>query len=232
FTYHNDNSRTGANTQEYALTTANVTTSTFGKLFSCTVDAAIYAQPLWVANVSVSGVNHNVVYVATQHNSVYAFDADSSACANVSFDAQIANERPALLLSNDSSGKHIIISWASHCDNGQYHGWVMSYGAATLLQEAVFNVSPNGMLGGVWMSGSGPAADASGNIFFSTGNGSWTGTDAFGDSIVKLGPPSAGQFGALDYSTPTNQLDLNSVDRDLGSGGVLLLPNLSSGAHT
>jgi Putative Ig domain len=77
-TYHNNLSRNGANTQEYALTPATVTTSTFGKLFSCTVDGAIYAQPLWVPNLTIAGVKRNVVFVATQHDSVYAFDADSS----------------------------------------------------------------------------------------------------------------------------------------------------------
>jgi hypothetical protein len=79
-TYHNDLARDGANKQEYALTPSLVTTSTFGKLFSCPVDGAIYAQPLWVANLSFSGVNHNVVFVATQHDSLYAFDADTSPC--------------------------------------------------------------------------------------------------------------------------------------------------------
>ena len=77
-TYHNNLSRNGANTQEYALTPAAVNASTFGRLFSCTVDGAIYAQPLWVANLTVSSAKHNVVFVATQHDSVYAFDADSS----------------------------------------------------------------------------------------------------------------------------------------------------------
>jgi hypothetical protein len=76
-TYHNNNARNGANTQEYALTTSSVNTSTFGKLFSCTVDGAIYAQPLWVPNVMIGGVTHNVVFVATMGDSVYAFDADS-----------------------------------------------------------------------------------------------------------------------------------------------------------
>ncbi len=77
-TYHNDVSRDGANTQEYALTTSNVTTSTFGKLFSCTVDEAVYAQPLWVANRTVNAAIHNVVFVATQNDSLYAFDADNN----------------------------------------------------------------------------------------------------------------------------------------------------------
>ena len=81
YTYHNDLSRDGANSQEYALNTSNVNTTTFGKLASCTVDGAISAQPLWVANLTVNGAQHNVVFVATQNDSVYAFDADASACS-------------------------------------------------------------------------------------------------------------------------------------------------------
>jgi Putative Ig domain len=80
YTYHNDVARDGANTQEYALTAANVGTATFGKLFSCSVDGAVYAQPLWVANLSIAGVTHNVIFVATEHDSLYAFDADTSPC--------------------------------------------------------------------------------------------------------------------------------------------------------
>lgn len=79
YTYHNDINRDGANTQEYALTPANVQ-SHFGKLFSCPTDGAIYAQPLWVAGVTMNGAKHNVVYVATAHDSLYAFDADATPC--------------------------------------------------------------------------------------------------------------------------------------------------------
>jgi hypothetical protein len=82
-TWHNDLAHTGVNAQEYALTTATVTKATFGKLFSCPVDGAVYAQPLWVANLMVGGAPHNVVIVATQHDSVYAFDADDSSCQEV-----------------------------------------------------------------------------------------------------------------------------------------------------
>ncbi len=81
-TYHNDVSRDGVNSQEYALTPSNVT-STFGKLFSCPVDGAIYAQPLWVPNFTIGGVQHNVIFVATQHDSLYAFDADTSPCTTL-----------------------------------------------------------------------------------------------------------------------------------------------------
>ena len=322
FTYLNDNSRSGQNLKEYALTTANVRTASFGKVFSCSVDAAIYAQPLWVAGLSIGGAVHNVVYVATQHDTLYAFDADSSACTNVwgnpvsllpagetfvsssdvacgdlqpdigivgtpvidpasgtlyvvtktratngsglhqrlhaldihtgvekvapkeiaatvagtgggsagglvSFDPLLNNQRPALLLENG----HVIISWASHCDLGQYHGWVMSYNAATLTQEAVWNATPDGILGGIWISGGGPAADANGNIYVVTGNGDWDGNSNFGDSIVKLGPPAAGIFPVLDYFTPNDQATLEGNDTDLGSGGAMLLPDLSSGLH-
>ena len=77
-TYHNDLARDGANTQEYLLDTSNVTATTFGKLFSCTVDEAIYGQPLWVPNLTISSAKHNVILVATQNDSLYAFDADTN----------------------------------------------------------------------------------------------------------------------------------------------------------
>lgn len=83
FTYHNNLSRDGTNTKEFALTTTNVNAATFGKLFSCAVDGAVYAQPLWVANVTIGGVKHNVLIAATEHDSVYAFDADTSPCATL-----------------------------------------------------------------------------------------------------------------------------------------------------
>ena len=83
FTYHNDLSRDGANQSEYTLAPSNVNTTTFGKLFSCTVDGAVYAQPLWVANLSISGAKHNVVFVATQHDSLFAFDADANPCVKL-----------------------------------------------------------------------------------------------------------------------------------------------------
>lgn len=80
FTYHDDLARDGANEQEFALTPSNVNASDFGELFSCTVDGAIYAQPLWAANLQVDGAVRNVVFVATAHDSLYAFDADAGPC--------------------------------------------------------------------------------------------------------------------------------------------------------
>src|SRR5262249_7335148 len=77
-TYHNDNSRTGQNTQDGMLTPANVNNNQFGKLFSAPVNGDIYAQPLYVSALNIPGAGpHNVVFAATEEDSVFAFDADS-----------------------------------------------------------------------------------------------------------------------------------------------------------
>ncbi|HTQ53203.1 MAG TPA: chitobiase/beta-hexosaminidase C-terminal domain-containing protein [Bryobacteraceae bacterium] len=81
-TYHNDNSRSGLNSHEVVLTPANVTPDTFGLRFVQPVDGYLYAQPLYVPAVNIAGQSHNVVYVATEHDSVYAFDADNNTGAN------------------------------------------------------------------------------------------------------------------------------------------------------
>ena len=68
-TYHNDNSRTGQNVQEAILTPANVNSTQFGKLFSVAVDGYVFAQPLYLSQIQIAGGIHNVVYVATEHDS-------------------------------------------------------------------------------------------------------------------------------------------------------------------
>jgi len=102
YTYHNDNNRDGVNAHEYTLTTSNVATATFGKLFSCPVDGAVYAQPLWVANVTISSVKHNVLIAVTQHDTVYAFDADASPCQTL--------WTKSLLLTNETYGQSTDVS--------------------------------------------------------------------------------------------------------------------------
>ncbi len=319
-TYHNNISRGGANLQETLLYPANVNSGQFGKLFTVPVDGYVYAEPLYMANLAIAGGTHNVVYVATEHDSVYAIDADSgvvywqtsliasggrtlngqtdiaegcedtvpevgitgtpvidpatntlyvvaksvvgglavqylhaidlasaaekfgspvriqAAVAGAGYDSKFSivtfdplheNQRPALLLENG----HLIIGWGSHCDVDPWHGWIMSYSARTLTQEAAYNSTPNGSEGGIWMSGGGPAADASGNLYFSTGNGDWNGATDFGDSVVKLGPPANGAFPLLDYFTPFDQASLATGDVDVASGSPILLPPLPSGVQ-
>jgi hypothetical protein len=80
YTYHNDVARDGANSKEYALTPTNVATANFGKVASCAVDGAIYGQPLWVANVTSGGAKHNLVFVTTQHDTLFAFDGEANSC--------------------------------------------------------------------------------------------------------------------------------------------------------
>ena len=93
-TQHNDNFRTGANLSEYVLTVSNVNTGQFGKLFSRAVDGQIYAQPLYVNGLIISNKLRNVVYVATEHNSVYAFDADDPTASNALWQVNLGPSVP------------------------------------------------------------------------------------------------------------------------------------------
>jgi hypothetical protein len=128
---------------------------------------------------------------------------------------------------------HVIVSWASSCDVGPFHGWIMAYDARTLAQVAVFNTTPDGSEGGVWQGDAGLAADERGRIYAVTGNGTFdaatsTGRD-YGDTVLQLTLGTAG-FVVSDFFTPANQKLLEERDGDLGSGAPLLLPD-QSGAH-
>ena len=325
FTYHNDNARTGANLNETVLTTGNVNAARFGKLQSFDTDGASYASPLYAPAVAVPGQGvHNIVYVATERNSVYAFDADGlsqaplwhvsfinpsagittvspsdvgeccditpqigitgtpvidpasgtlyvvaktkeivgtstnfvqrlhaldiatgaekfggpaviqasvpgtgagSSGGQVPFSPLRENQRPALLLNNGI----VYIAFGSHGDQQPYHGWLLGYDAATLQQRFAYNATANGEGAGVWIAGSGPAADAAGNVFFVTGDGTFdanTGGTSFGDSYLKMSSLGA----ILDYFTPHNQSALDLSNADLGAGGIMLIPD-QPGAH-
>ena len=309
-----DNARTGSNPRETILTPRSVNATNFGKVATLRVDGDVYAQVLYLPSVTIPGNGtHAVVFVATEHNSVYAFDAAApgtplwradlstasgatplsardvacpfirpevgitptpvidtttgtiyvlartkekgtyvqrlhaldtrtgaprhapveirasvrgtgagSAGGSVSFDPRRENPRAALLLTN---GK-VILSWASSCDVGPYHGWIMAYDARTLTQSAVFNATPDGGEGGIWQGDAGLAADAKGHIVAATGNGTFdaaTGGRDYGDTILELSIGASG-FDVVDYFTPFNENVLNNQDGDLGSGGPLLLP--------
>ena len=99
FTWRNDAQRTGQNPQELALSPATLSSANFGKLFACPVDGAIYAQPLYVANLAIAGGTHNVVFVATENDSLYAFDADAAPC--VTYWSDVTNTATSLLPANE-----------------------------------------------------------------------------------------------------------------------------------
>lgn len=327
-TYQYDNSRTGVNTREIILNHSNVNPNTFGKLFEYPVDGYIYGQPLLLTNVAIPGKGlHNVVFAATEHDSVYAFDADRNAllwktsfldsaagitsvpyadtgCSQiepeigitgtpviddssdsmylvamtkegsgnsasyvqrlhaldlttgaekpgspvviqasypgtgdggtiVTFDPRNYKQRPGLLLLNGV----VYTAWSSHCDIGQYHGWLIGYDARTLKQVSVFNDTPNGNRGSFWNGGAAPASDSAGSIYLVSGNGAFDRTADFGESYIKLS--SSGALSVADSFTPFNFASLNAADQDTGSAGVVLLgeeagssthPHLMAGA--
>jgi hypothetical protein len=143
----------------------------------------------------------------------------------ITFNALLANQRPSLLLADGQ----VIVSWSSHCDLGNYHGWVMSFDQTSLNATGVFIDTPNGYEGGFWGGGSGPAADAAGSIYTATGNGYFdvnNGGIDYGDTVLRLTWSTSG-LSVADYFTPWDQQTLDDEDGDVDSGGVVLLPNQS-----
>lgn len=316
-TQHNDNARTGVNLQEKVLNTKNVNPTSFGKLFERKVDGQMYAQPLIVPGLTMPGHGRrNVVFCATEHNSVYAFDADDPQAAApfwhvnfgpsvpyrdiyktewtdineeigitstpvidprrgtiyleaktkengqyyhrlhaldlrtgkerpgspvtitatargkapdavngvITFDALHQLQRPGLLL----SGGVVYLAYGSHADVEPFHGWILGYNPDTLKQVSVFNTSPDGSEGAIWQAGQGLIADASGNIYASTGNGDLTafsGGKDYGNSLIKL-TPTANGLKLTDWFAPFNWSDMNQGDSDLGSCGPTLVPGM------
>jgi hypothetical protein len=317
--WHFDAQRTGLNPTEASLTPANVVPATFGKLFSYLLDGYEYGQPLLVSQLTIAGGLHNVVFAATENDSVYAFDSDNYGAGTPLWKASLLKsgetpmtdgpiqpfqgitstpvidttsntlyvvstqtvtatsastfrlnaldittglqkfggpvtiqasvpgtnsdsingvdtlktscvQRAALLLANAT----VYIGFG-----GCHSGWLLAYGTQSLAQTGVFNASPNlngegpyASAGGVWMGGGGPAADANGNIYITTGNGPWDGMTAWADSVLKfpndgtLGTPATlGASGVpTDYFTPDDYRYMNCNDADLAAGGLLLIP--------
>ena len=155
----------------------------------------------------------------------YPGTGDGSSGSVLTFDAQKQNQRPALTLANGI----VYVGWSSHCDWGPYHGWLIGYDATNLQQAVVYNDTPNGTNGGIWMSGQAPAVDPSGNLYLSTGNGT-VGTTANrrdttnrGESFLKL-TRNGTNLTVASWFTPYNYTNLDNGDLDLGSAGILLIP--------
>jgi hypothetical protein len=332
-TYHNDNLRTGQNLNETFLNTSNVNAQHFGKRVAYPVDGQVYAQPLFVPDVTIKGHHYNVVYVVTENDSVYAFDADQvhvvaplwktsflhlpivttvssidvfgkypshdiqpsigitatpvidlttntmyvvamtkeygnrymqrlhaldittgkdmpgspmtilalvkgegydkieGIPSMVPFNARQADQRPALLFVNGV----VYIAWGAFGDTDPYHGWLIgyTYNGNAFQQVSVYNTTPDGQEGGIWMSGAGPSADAEGNVYLVTSNGTFDldqpGHKDAGNSILKLNTRNG--LTLSDYFTPFNQKCLDGRDEDIGAGGVLLLPEQPHTSH-
>src|SRR5271166_3189412 len=145
-------------------------------------------------------------------------------------------ERVGLLLMNGT----IYMGWTSHCDQTPYTGWLMAYSEQTLKQTSVLNLTPNSggsgfgaAEGAIWMSGAGLAGDTSGNVYFLDANGGFDSTlDAngfpnrgdFGNAFLKVSTAN-GKLAVADYFNSSNTVTESDDDVDLGSGGVLLLPD-------
>ena len=142
----------------------------------------------------------------------------------IHYDAKYQNQRPALLLHNNT----VYVASASHCDWGPYHGWILGFDAATLNLQFTYNATPNGWAAGIWMAGQGISVGQDGNLYVATGNGT-TGsnnndfTGGRSESIIKLSP----QLNMLDWFTPANYDYLDQQDLDYGCDGVLMIPNSS-----
>ena len=334
-TAHNDIARTGQNLNETVLTPSNVNPTQFGRLFTQQVSGKIQGQPLYVPQVAIPNKGtHNVVYVGTTTDWVYAFDADTNGGINanplwkislltntaaagtytanfgvvgtpvidpttntmylvssesfvassgsqtptyvarlhalnittgaeteagpiqiqasvpgtgsgsvggmLTFNPQIHQQRPGLLLLN---GVVYAAFGSDGADDGSWHGWLFSFNEATLQQLDVFCTSANGIGAGMWMGGSGLAAEVNnpakpyGRMFVSTGNGTYTAsspytsTMSYGLSVLDF-DLTGGQMTVEDAFTPYNEAVLDGQDADLGSGGPLSLPTqtLASGA--
>ena len=139
-------------------------------------------------------------------------------------------DRPGLLLLNGT----VYTSWGSHCDIEPYSGWSIGYSESTLKQTSVFNFTPNGSEAAPWNAGGGPGADSAGNIYYALGNGTFDTTltaagfpsgNDFGNSILKLST-TGGKLAAADYWTMNNTVTESNDDTDLGSGGLVLLPDM------
>ncbi|PYO76907.1 MAG: pyrrolo-quinoline quinone [Gemmatimonadetes bacterium] len=153
-------------------------------------------------------------------------NGDGSVNGVIAFDAQRQNQRQGLTLLNGT----VYVTFSSHCDWGPYHGWILGYDAATLGQRVVYNATPNGYAAGMWESGTGMAADAAGNLYVVTGNGTVgdngdpTSLTNRGESALKL-TQSGSTLRVASYFTPYNYQFLNDNDIDYGGMGAFLIPN-------
>jgi hypothetical protein len=255
------NSDTGAQLWKVSLLGSGETTSDDRGCGQVTPEIGITSTPVIDRNAGAHGILYAVAMsknASTYFQRLHALDittgaeleggpvtvqatypgtGDNSNGTSVVFDPKQYKERAALLLLNGI----VYTGWASHCDARPYTGWIMGYSETTLAQTSVLNITPNGNEGAIWMAGAGLAADTSGNIYFLDANGEFDTTvnaqgfpsdGDYGNAFMKLST-NANELAVADYFEMDNELSENSTDTDLGSGGTIVLPDLSDGAgHT
>jgi hypothetical protein len=167
----------------------------------------------------------------TEVQATFPGTGDNSNGTNVIFDPGQYAERAGLLLLNQV----IYTGWTSHCDNAPYTAWIIAYSESTLHQVNVLNLTPNGHEGSIWMSGAGLAADSAGYIYPLVANGTFDTTlnqaglpsqGDFGNAFMKLSTANGG-LAVADYFTMSNTVSESNADEDLGSGGALVLPDMT-----
>lgn len=185
------------------------------------IDDAKYRQTLHAMDLATgSDRDGSPMEIAAEMPST---NGDGAQDGTLSFDPLKENARAALSLVNGV----IWMTFASHCDSGPFHGWVLAYDASTLQQRGVWTTTPEAWAGGIWMSGEGLAADDSGDVYFVSGNGPYdesTTPMELSDSFGRLHLGDDG-ISLVDWFTPHDQAALESGDIDLGSSGAMLVPN-------
>jgi len=182
-----------------------------------------YSQYLHAIDISSGADTLSPVLITAN---IPSFNGDGSSGGHLAFESQKENQRMGLLLLNGI----VYITWASHCDWAPYHGWIIGYDKTTLQQKIVYNSTPEGAGGGIWMSAVAPSADDSGNIYVAVGNGSEglngdpSNLTNRSESALKL-TPAGNTLTVSSFFTPQNYAYLDSTDRDFGTPGMLLIPN-------
>ena len=189
-------------------------------------NGTIFVVAMSVANTTFHHRLH-ALDLTTGLNLMPAADIQATSGATT-FTPKQYEERSGLLLLNNV----IYLTWTSHCDASPYNGWVMGYGESSLQQVSVINVTPGGG-GGIWMSADGLAADSSGNIYFLDGNGDFDSTPNapqangnYGNAFIKLSTAN-NTLAVSDYFAMFDTVVESDNDRDLGSGGLVVLPDMT-----
>jgi hypothetical protein len=225
-----DNIGCGQVTPEIGVTSTPVIDRAAGLMFvvAMSKNGSTYFQRIHAVNITTGA--DALTPVAIQAS--YPGSGAGSSNGTIAFNPEQYVERPALLLLNGV----VYTAWGSHCDVAPYTGWIIGYNETNLAQTSVLNLAPNGSDAAIWQAGGGLAADSQGSIYALIANGTFDTTlDAngfpnmqdYGNAFVRVST-TGGTLKVADYFNMFNTVSETNADTDLGSGGVMLLPNLTN----